>query len=365
MQFGIIGLPGSGKTTVFNAVTRGSARVGAYSSQTQPAIGTVSVPDSRVDRLAEIYKPKKTTHTTVQYVDFPAGGEAFGKGSGPAARFVNELARMDALIHVVRAFEDETYPHPEGSIDPHRDISTMDMELAFIDLGIIERRLQRMETELRSMKAGEREQLQRVKDALERVRVGLEDEIPIRAQSLSAGDRAALEGSQFLSAIPLLIILNISDAELPRRSELESEFRDRYKAPARDVAVFSGRFEMELNELDDADAAEFRVAAGVTESGMASAIRASYSLLGLISFLTVGPDECRAWAVPAGSTAPVAAGKIHSDLQRGFIRAEVMKYDEFIEAGSEAEMRKRGQLHTEGKQYVVQDGDILNILFNV
>ncbi|MFQ5381934.1 MAG: redox-regulated ATPase YchF [Dehalococcoidia bacterium] len=365
MQFGIIGLPGSGKTTVFNAVTGGGAGVGAYSSQTQPTIGSVQVPDPRVDRLAEIYKPKKTTHTTVQYVDFPTGGESFGKGSGPAARFVNELARMDALIHVVRAFDDETYPHPEGSLDPDRDIATMDLELAFIDLGIIERRLQRMETELRSMKAGEREQLQRVKDALERLRAGLESETPIRAQTLSADDRTALEGSQFLSAIPLLIIVNIGDADLPRRAEIEAEFRERYKGPGRDVAVFSGRFEMELNELDEDDAAEFREAAGVTESGMASAIRASYSLLGLISFLTVGPDECRAWAVPAGSTAPVAAGKIHTDLQRGFIRAEVMKYDEFVEAGSEAEMRRRGQLHTEGKQYIVQDGDILHILFNV
>lgn len=365
MQFGIIGLPGSGKTTVFNAVTRGTAAVGTYSANTQPNVGTVQVPDERVDRLTDLYSPKKTTYTTVQYVDFPAGGESFGKGSGPAGKFVNELATMDALIHVARSFEDESNPHPDGSVDADRDIGTMDMELAFIDLAIIERRLRRIETELRSMKPGERDQTQRVKEVLERIKAGLEAETPIRAQQLSEEDQRALEGSQFLSAIPLLILVNIGDSDLARRKEIEADFRDRHSSVGCDVAVFSGKFEMELNELDDEEADEFREAAGVTESGMASAIRASYSLLGLISFLTVGPDECRAWAVASGSTAPVAAGKIHTDLQRGFIRAEVMTYAELMEAGGEPELKKRGLLRTEGKHYIVQDGDILNILFNV
>ena len=365
MQLGIIGLARSGKTTVFNAVTRGSAQVGAYSSSTQPNIGVVHVPDDRVDRLAEKYHPKKTTYATIQYVDFPAAGESFGKGEGPAGKFINDLARMDALIHVVRAFDDESVPHPDGSIDPARDIEAMDLELAFADLAIIEKRLQKLETELRSMKAGERETPQRLKDLLLRLKAGLESDQPIRAQTISDDEWKLLEGSQFLTALPLLVILNIGERDLPGRAELEAEYRERHHGPRRDISVFCGKFEMELNELGEDEAAEFRAAAGVTESGMAGAIRMSYSLLGLISFLTAGPDECRAWTVEAGSTAPEAAGKIHSDLRRGFIRAEVIRFDDLMAAGSEAEARKKGLLRTEGKQYVVQDGDILNILFNV
>ena len=365
MQLGIIGLARSGKTTVFNAVTRGTAQVGAYSSSSQPNVGVVNVPDERVDRLAEMYRPKKVTYATIQYVDFPAAGESFGKGEGPAGKFINDLARTDALIHVVRAFEDDAVPHPEVTIEPDRDIATMDLELSFADLSIIEKRLQRIETELRSMKAGERDQLQRLKELLERMKAGLETEVPIREQALSDEGRRLLEGTQFLTAKPLMLIINIGEADLARRPELEERYRAKYRRPGRDVAVFCGKFEMDLNELSDEDAAEFRASAGVTESGMAGAIRISYELLGLISFLTAGPDECRAWTVEAGSTAPEAAGKIHSDLKRGFIRAEVIRFTDLVAAGSEAEAKKRGLLRTEGKQYVVQDGDIVNILFNV
>ncbi|MEX2081187.1 MAG: redox-regulated ATPase YchF, partial [Dehalococcoidia bacterium] len=365
VQLGIIGLARSGKTTIFNAVTRGSAQVGTYSAGTQPNIGVVHVPDERVDRLAELYKPKKTTYATIQYVDFPAAGESFGKGEGPAGKFINDLTRTDALIHVVRAFADDSVPHPEGSVDPARDIATMDLELAFADLAIIERRLGRIETELRSMKAGERDATQRLKELLERMKAALEAETPIRAQSLTSEDWKLLEGSQFLTSKPLLIVINIGEAELGRRGSLEEEQRAQHSGPGRDVAVFSGKFEMELNELSEEDAGEFRASAGVSESGMAEAIRLSYALLGLISFLTAGPDECRAWTVEGGATAPVAAGKIHSDLQRGFIRAEVTGYADLVAAGSEAEAKKRGLVRTEGKEYIVQDGDVLNILFNV
>ncbi len=365
MQLGIIGLARSGKTTVFNAVTRGSAQVGAYSSSSQPNVGVVNVPDERIDRLAELYKPRKVTYATIQYVDFPAAGESFGKGEGPAGKFINDLARLDALIHVVRAFEDDSVPHPEVTIDPARDIATMDLELAFADLSTIEKRLTRIEAELRSMKAGERDQPQRLKDLLVRMKAALENEIPIREQGLSAEDWKLLEGSQFLTARPLLLIINIGEEDLPRRASLEEQYRADGRRTGRDVAVFCGKFEMDLNELSDEEASEFRASAGVTESGMAGAIRMSYQLLGLISFLTAGPDECRAWTVEAGSPAPEAAGKIHSDLKRGFIRAEVIRFEDLIAAGSEAEARKRGLLRTEGKQYIVQDGDILNILFNV
>ena len=365
MKLGIIGLARAGKTTVFNSVTRGSAQVGAYSAATQPNIGVVNVPDERVDRLAALYKPKKVTYATIEYVDFPAAGENFGKGQGPAGKFINDLGRMDALIHVVRAFEDETVPHPEVSIDPHRDIMTMDLELAFADLAVMEKRLARLDTEIRSMKAGEREAPQRVKDLLTRMKGELEAEVPIRAQNVAEDEWRLLEGSQFLTAAPFLLVVNIGEADLERREAIEADYRARYEGKGRGVAVFCGKFEMDLNELSEADAEEFRTSAGVTESGMAGAIRVSYGLLGLISFLTAGPDECRAWTVTAGATAPVAAGKIHSDLQRGFIRAEVIRFEDLVAAGSEAEAKKRGTLRTEGKQYIVQDGDVVNILFNV
>ena len=328
-------------------------------------MGVVNVPDERVDRLAVMYKPKKVTYATIQYVDFPAAGESFGKGEGPAGKFINELARMDALIHVVRAFKDETVPHPDVNIDAARDIATMDLELAFADLTIIEKRLTRLESEIRSMKPGEREVPQRTRDLLARIKAGLENEKPIREQGVTEDEWKLLEGSQFLTSLPLLLIVNIGDDDLPRRAEIEADYRARYRSPARDVSVFSGKFEMDLNELSEEEAEEFRQSAGVTESGMAGAIRVSYGLLGLISFLTAGPDECRAWTVTAGSSAPVAAGKIHSDLQRGFIRAEVIKFEDLIATGSEVEARKKGLLRTEGKQYIVQDGDIVNILFNV
>jgi ribosome-binding ATPase len=365
MQLGIIGLARSGKTTIFNAVTRGTAQVGTYSSSTQPNMGVVHVPDERVDRLAEIFKPKKVTYAAMQYVDFPAAGESFGKGEGPAGKFINDLTRMDALIHVVRMFKDDSVPHPEGTVDPHRDVGTMDLELTFADLAIIERRLQRIQTEMRSLKPAEREGMQRLQDLLWRMKQQLEADVPIRAQEISTEEWKLLEGSQFLTARPLLLMFNIGEEDLPRREELEAELRERYAGPGRDVAVFSGKFEMELNELSEEEAEEFRASVGVTESGMAGAIRVSYALLGLISFLTSGPDECRAWTVRAGATAPEAAGKIHTDLQRGFIRAEVVTYEDLVACGSEAEAKKRGLMRTEGKGYVVQDGDVLHVLFNV
>ncbi len=365
MQLGIIGLARSGKTSVFNAVTRGRAQVGAYSASNQPNVGVVNVPDERVDALARLYKPKKVTYATIEYVDFPAAGESFGKGEGPAGKFINDLGRTDALIHVVRAFADETVPHPDGAIDPARDIATMELELAFADLALIERRAGRLENEIRSMKAGEREGPQRTRDLLLRIKAGLEADVAIRGQTIAPEEWRLLEGTQFLTAKPLLVVVNCGEEDLARRDALEADYRAKYAGPGREVAVFSGKFEMELNDLSDAEAAEFRASAGVTESGMAGAIRLSYGLLGLLSFLTAGPDECRAWTVRAGAPAPEAAGKIHSDLQRGFIRAEVIRYDDLIACGSEAEAKRRGMLRTEGKQYTVKDGDVLNILFNV
>ncbi len=365
MQLGIIGLARSGKTTVFNAVTRGSAEVGQYGAGDRLNVGVVNVPDSRVDGLAKIYNPKKVTYATIEYVDFPTSGDSFGKGDGPAGKFINDLGRMDAFIHVVRAFEDESVPHPEGDIDPARDIETMDLEFAFADLAIIERRLRRIEMDTKSMKAGDRAAVQPLQALLGRMKDGLEGGMPIREQELGEEDWKLLEGTQLMTAKELLVIVNIGEDELDQREQMVAELEAKFPGKGRAVAVMGGKFEMELNELDGDEAEEFRQSVGVTESGLDESIRLSYKLLGLISFLTSGEDECRAWSVTSGSTAPEAAGKIHTDLQRGFIRAEVVSYDDLIRCGSEVEAKKQGLVGTEGKDYIVKDGDILHVLFNL
>jgi ribosome-binding ATPase len=365
MDVGIIGLGQSGKTTVFNAVTRGKAQTG-YGGGNEPNIGVVKVPDRRLDVLSAMYKPKKTTPAEIRYVDFPAAGANFGRGEGPGGQFLNEVRRVDALIHVVRAFEDPAVPHPEGSIDPARDVATMDLELAFADLALIERRLDRLEAELRSQKAGERGAGERERALLTRLKTALEAEQPLRELDLTEEEHRLIAGYRFFTVKPLLVLLNVGEDGIARREQIESQFRDGYAHPGAEIAALCGKLEMELLDLSPEEAVEYRRDLGLSEeTGLDQAIRLSYRLLGLISFLTAGPDECRAWTVRAGATAPEAAGKIHTDLERGFIRAEVIKYEDLVAAGSEVEAKKRGVLRTEGKQYIVQDGDVLNILFNV
>ena len=363
MDIGIIGFQRSGKTTVFNAVTRGHAQTGAYGAGVQPNIGVVKVPDQRLDDLAKLFDPKKLTHADIRYIDFP--GAAFGEGQGPSAQFLAQLARCDALIHVVRAFADETVPHPAGSVDAARDAAAMELELAFADAAFIEKRLERIEASMRAVKAGERDAAEREIALLTRLKQGLEGDVPLRAQEMNEEEGRSLVNYQFLTDKPLLVVVNIDEAEVARAGDVEAEFRERFHAPHTEVAAISGKIEQELAQMTDPDAAEFRADLGIEESGLDRMIRLSYRLTGLISFFTVGPDECRAWNVRAGSTAPTAAGKIHTDLERGFIRAEVVHWDDLLAAGSMAEAKKHAKVRQEGKQYVVQDGDCLNILFNV
>jgi ribosome-binding ATPase len=363
MDLGIVGFQRSGKTTIFNAVTRGHAETGSYGAGVQPNIGVVKVPDQRLDDLAKLFDPKKLTHADIRYIDFP--GAAFGEGQGPSAQFLAQLARCDAVIHVARAFRDETVPHPSGSVDPMRDAAAMELELAFADAAFIEKRLERIEAAMRSVKAGERDAAEREIALLERLRAGLEAEQPLRAQEMGEEDRRTLVNYQFLTDKPLLIAVNIDEDELPRAAEIEADVVARFGGQHTAAAALSGKIEQELAQMTDEDAAEFRKDLGITESSLDRMIRVSYALTGLISFFTVGPDECRAWNVAAGATAPMAAGKIHTDLERGFIRAEVVRWDDLLGAGSMAEAKKRAQVRQEGKQYVVQDGDCLNILFNV
>ena len=362
-DLGIIGLARSGKTSVFNAVTRGTATVGAYSSQSEPNVGVARVPDERVDALASVFRPKRTTYAEVRFTDYPVAG--FG-AEGPGARFLAEIAGLDALVHVVRAFESEALPHPEGSVDAHRDIEALDLELAFADLALIERRLGRIEAEMRSTKAGERGRLERDRALMGRLQEALEGGTALRSLALTEDDARDLSAYQFVTRRPVLLVVNIGEDELARAADIEAEFAERHGGPGVAVAALCAKVEAELAALEPAEAEEFRRDLGLPpQSPLDRAIQAAYGLLGLHSFLTAGDDECRAWPLRIGATAPEAAGRIHSDLERGFIRAEVANWRELVEAGSMAELKKRGRVRTEGKQYVVQDGDVLNILFNV
>ncbi|MBI2908694.1 MAG: redox-regulated ATPase YchF [Chloroflexi bacterium] len=366
MELGIIGLPKSGKTTVFNALTRSQAETAAYAAGGAPNIGVVKVPDPRLQALAAIFKPKRLVPAEVKYIDVAGAAAGFGKSEGIAGQFLTELSKVDALIHVVRAFPGENVPHIEGSIDPDRDIATVNLELAFSDMAIIEKRLQRLQDSLKSGKASDREAALWEQRLLARIKDGLEKEKPIREQTLEADEAKAVENYQFLTAKPLFLLINIGEAQLAEAPSIEEAARRRHERPLCRVGVLCGKIEEDLAQMDEKEAAEFRAALGLSgESSLDRMIRGSYELLGLITFLTVGPDENRAWAIREGTTALKAAGKIHSDLEKGFIRAEVVSYEDMMKCGSMAEARKRGLLRLEGKTYEVKDGDVITILFNV
>jgi GTP-binding protein YchF len=365
MEIGIIGLPKSGKTTVFNALTRGKAQTDAYASALAPNIGVVKVPDPRLETLTKILKPKRTVPAEVTYIDIAAPLKGFGKGEGPGGQFLAYLSKVDALAHVIRVFEDERLPHPEGSVNPGRDVGTMNMELAFSDLAIIERRMERLTASLKGAKPQEREAISREQTLLDKIKSALEADTPVREQTLSENESKLLENFQFLTAKPMLLLLNIGEKQIPEAGSLEDKFRSTYRSPNCEVAALCGKLEMELTQLDDVEAQEFRSALGVAESGLDRLIRLSYSLLGLISFFTTASGEVKAWTIRRNTTAQKAAGKIHTDMERGFIRAEVISHDDLIKCGSLAEARKHGLLRLEGKNYIVQDGDVVTILFNV
>jgi hypothetical protein len=366
MQMAIVGLAQSGKTTVFKALTYGHAPAGASGGDAEPQMGTYKVPDERLERLPPVFKAKKAVHIDVQYVDTP-GGLAWrgGRGGGPSPQVQAALDRSDALVHVVRAFRNEAVPHPEGSIDPDRDIEALALELAFSDLGVIERRLERLDTTVRSTRAGEREAGEHEMSLLRRMKEGLEAGTPIRAQALTQDDLRSVANYNFLTAKPLLILLNIDEADVAKAAAMEEEARGRRSGPSMAVAAVCGSLEAELIDLSDEEEVEFRADLGLGEPAAARISRLSFDLLDLISFFTGNEDECRAWTVPRDTPAPRAAGKVHSDMERGFIRAEVIRWDELVGHGSLAEARRHGALRGEGKGYHVQDGDVLHILFNV
>jgi GTP-binding protein YchF len=366
MQIAIVGLAGSGKTTVFNTLTRGHAQTGGYGGM-ELHVGTVKVPDERLDRLAEIFKPKKIVQADVTYFDLPAPPASTEGRVGTDELPADQLARLreaDALLHVVRAFEDASVPHPDGSVDAWRDLERLDLEFTLADLSMIEKRIERLKASGHHGTPAERESNDRELELLQRLHGPLAAGQPLRAESLTAEEEKAIRGFRFLTQKPVLVLLNVGEADLPREREIVAGIAARYEHPKTLVDALSAKIEMELGELEPDEAVVFMAELGLSESSLDRVIRLSYRLLGLISFLTAGPDEVRAWPIPDSSSSVDAAAAIHTDLARGFIRAEVVPYADLVTLKTMAEARKHGKLRSEGKTYTVKDGDVIEILFS-
>ena len=357
MKTGIIGLPQVGKTSLFKILTKAHLDERAFSNPRAAHIGVAKVPDARLDKLAAVYKPKKTVHAAVEYADVAA----IGKEALKETAFTTALRGVDELAHVVRTFADPAIPYV-GPIEPARDIKNVEFDLIVSDLGQVEKRLERLEKDLKKMKSAE---LEKEFELLRRAKAHLETERPLREMEMNLEEKKRLRGFMFLSEKPMLYVLNISEsAELGRDLENAVErfgLADLASRPNAAATAICGKVEAELAEMSDEEAAEFLASYGLQESGLARLIRKSYELLGLISFFTVGEDECRAWTVERGTRAQQAAGTIHSDLEKHFIRAETIRWDQLLEAGSEANAKARGLLRLEGKDYAVHDGDVMHI----
>ena len=357
LRAALIGFGQTGKTTLFQLMTSAREPGRASHGKAEATIGISKVPDERLDRLTAMYNPKKRVPATIEFADLAMPVQA---GAAQALVDVAAYKNADALVHVVRAFNDPTVPHPTGSVNPSRDAQAMEDELVLADLGLTERRLERLEKDL---KKGKSPELEREKAVLTQCRAALEEGRPLRSLNLQGDDLRRLRGFQFLSSKPLLIVLNVDEAhvadDIHKAAEAAGLTQFLSRAATGAVAVCA-KIELEIAQLDPADAAAFLADLGLKESGLDRVIRASYELLGYISFFTVGEDECRAWSIPRNLTAPVAAGEIHSDIQRGFIRAEVVSYDALVGRGSMAACRDHGEVRLEGKEYIVVDGDIVN-----
>ena len=354
MRLGIIGLPQSGKTTLFNALTRGTQPTGIGTGRIEVHTAVVDVPDPRVDLLSSMFKPKKTIYAKVTYADIAGLDGSAGK-SGISGTLLNQLTQMDGFIHVARVFEDENVLHVSGSVDPARDIAAMDSEFILNDLIAVERKLERLGEERKKGGGRDKATIEREIALFERFQVALNEEKPLRDIPISAEDDKTLSGFGFLSSKPILIVLNQSEGQAAPEIS--------YSHQHSQIVALQGKLEMDIAQLPSEEAQLFLQEYGIEEPSLNRMIRLSYDLLGLQSFFTVGPDEVRAWTVSRGALAPEAAGEIHTDLQKGFIRAEVVAYDDLIELGGMTEARGKGKLRLEGKEYVVQDGDILNIRF--
>ncbi len=354
MRLGIIGLPQSGKTTLFNALTRGTQPTGAASGRIEVHTAVVDVPDGRVDKLSAMFKPKKTIYAKVTYADI-AGLDGSTTKSGISGTLLNQLTQMDGFIHVIRCFEDDNLPHPNGSIDPARDIIMMDSEFVLNDLIAVERKLEKLAEERKKGAGREKVVIERETMFFTRLQAALSEEKPLRDLDISAEEDKMTAGFGFLSLKPVLIVLNLAEGQ--PAPEIPYSHRRSH------IVALQGKLEMDIAQLPPDEMKMFLEEYGIEEPSLNRMIRLSYNLLGLQSFFTAGEDECRAWTVRKGATAPEAAGEIHSDLQKGFIRAEVVAYDDLMGLGGMSGAKSHGKLRLEGKEYIVQDGDVLNIRF--
>ncbi len=365
MEIAIVGLAGSGKSTVFNTLTRGHAETGGYGGMTVN-VGVVKVPDPRLTQLTALFKPKREVPADVTYVDLPAPPPTEGATANDLpADALARLRNADALLHVVRAFDDPAVPHPSGSVDAWRDLEHLDLELTLADLSVAEKRLEKLQTSGRHGTPAEREANEREAAVLDRIVPGLTAGTPIRDLGLDEDAAKAIRGFRFLTEKPVLVLLNVGEGDLAGVEAKVATLRERYDHQHSMVDALSARIEMEIGELDEESASVFREELGLAESSLDRVIRLSYRLLGLLSFFTAGPDETRAWTIHDGETSVDAAAAIHTDLARGFIRAEVVAWQDLLELGSMAEARRHGRLRSEGKTYRVKDGDVVEILFNV
>ena len=363
MKLGIVGLPNVGKSTMFNSITKAGAECANYPFCTiEPNVGVVPVPDERLDELTKMYKPQKTTHAVVEFVDIAGLVKGASKGEGLGNKFLSHIRETDAIVQVVRCFEDSNVVHVDGSVDPIRDIETINLELIFADIETVNKRLEKAKKNLKANKKYQEEI-----DLLEKIKQNLEEGKSARAIDFNEDEQEMVKEMFLLTTKPILYIANISEEQIENaeNDELVLKVKEYAKKENAEVIPLCVKIEEELSGLEDEDKKEMLEALGLEESGLDKVIKKSYDLLGLMSFLTAGEPEVRAWTIKKGTKAPQAAGKIHSDIERGFIKAEIVSYDYLIKEGSMVAAKERGLVRQEGKDYIMQDGDIVLFKFNV
>ena len=363
MKIGIVGLPNVGKSTMFNSITKAGAECANYPFCTiEPNVGVVPVPDERLDALTKMYNPQKTTHAVVEFVDIAGLVKGASKGEGLGNKFLSHIRETDAIVEVVRCFEDSNVVHVDGSVDPVRDIETINLELIFADIETVNKRLDKARKNLKADKKYQEEI-----DLLEKIKTSLENGISARAIDYTKEEQELVKDMFLLTTKPILYIANVSEEQIedPENDENVKKVKEYALKENAEVIPLCVKIEEELSGLDDNDKKEMLEALGLEESGLDKVIKKSYDLLGLMSFLTAGEPEVRAWTIKKGTKAPQAAGKIHSDIERGFIKAEVVSFEDLMKEGSMVAAREKGLVRQEGKEYIMQDGDIVLFKFNV